>query len=345
MRTYGVGVLGNCCTHGAGLCSMLERRPDTRVVAAHEADPRRAAELQDVFGGTLAASLEEVIGHPDVEIVAVACDPCDKADVVEASAAAGVHILLNKPMCDSLDNARRIVEAVRRHGVQCVHDIPMVRTVPACARLMADVRSREYGRVLNYHHLFGMNFAPDFDLEGLWPERLGPAAKSGGGEMTNMGCYAIDYAVALFGRPGTVTAKWQQTWDVYREPNVENFGQLVLDYGEFFAFLGVGKRQMVGEYRHSNAITVDFEQRTVYVDSNAEMVTVNHVPWDYERFAAGLVPMDSVDQLIRAIEDGAPPMSDVDTGMLGVETLMAAYRSILVRGPVALPLASGSNPL
>ena len=39
-----------------------------------------------------------------------------------------------------------------------------------------------------------MIFPPEFDLKAAWPERLDPPGKSGGGEMTNMGCYAIDFA-------------------------------------------------------------------------------------------------------------------------------------------------------
>ena len=50
------------------------------------------------------------------------------------------------------------------------------------------------------------NFDPAFDLAGVWPERLDPPEKSGGGEMTNMGCYAIDYVVSLLGRPRSVSA-------------------------------------------------------------------------------------------------------------------------------------------
>ena len=120
----------------------------------------------------------------------------------------------------------------------------MVRSVPVFARLLDESRTRPDGKVLGYHHLFGMNFDPSFDLKATWPERLDPPAKSGGGEMTNMGCYAIDYAVALMGRPRAVTARWRKEWDVYREADVEHFGQIVLDYGDFLAFLEVGKQQL-----------------------------------------------------------------------------------------------------
>ncbi len=345
MKTYGVGILGNCCTHGAGLCGMFKGRREIRVVAAYEPDPRRAKELQQVLGAPLAKSYDEVIKHPDVDFVAVSSDPCDKADLVERAAAAGKHIFVNKPFCESLDSARRIAAAVKKHNVHCVHDIPMVRFVPVYARLLEEVQAGKHGKVMGYHHLFGMNFDPGFDLKAAWPERLDPPGTSGGGEMTNMGCYAIDFAVSLFGQPKAVTAKWRKMWDVYKQADVENFGQIVLDYGEFFAFLEVGKQQLTGERRHSNAMTINFEHTTMLIDASAQLVTVNHVPKDLATFAKGARAVGSVEQMLAALEKGTPPASSVETAVAATETLMAAYQSIVTARTVTLPLASGANPL
>ena len=345
MKAYNVGILGNCCTHGAGICGTFKGRSDTRVIAAYEENSRRAEELQEVFGVPLSSSYEAVISHPEVDFVAVTCDPCDKADMVELAAAAGKHIFLNKPLCESLDSARRIARAVKTHNVHFVHDIPMVRFVPVYARLLEEVRAGVHGTVMGYHHLFGMNFPTDFDLASAWPERLDPPQKSGGGEMTNMGCYAIDYAVSLFGRPKTVTAKWRKLWDVYAEADVENFGQIILDYGDFFAFLEVGKQQLVKDRRHSNSMTVNFENQTMFIDASAQVVTINHISQDYNQFVKGARAVGSVEQLIGAIENRTPPMSNIETALIAVETLMAAYRSILEERTVVLPLSSGENPL
>jgi predicted dehydrogenase len=345
-EVYGVGIVGNCCTHGAGLCAMFLSRSDTRVVAAFEADSRRARELKAVLGKPLARSYEAVIRDPAVDIVAIACDPCDKADMVEKAASAGKAVLLNKPACVSLDAARRIAGAVRRYHVWLVHDIPMIRSVPVFARLLDESRALPYGKILGFYHLFGMNFDPSFDLKGTWPERLDPPSKSGGGEMTNMGCYPIDYAVALMGRPRAVTARWRKEWDVYHQADVEHFGQIILDYGDYYAFLEVGKQQLTRPSRHSNTMTINFEHRTLRIDASAEQVTVNHVPVDWATYVRGARAVGSVDQLLAALRDGIPPSSGVEAIIDATEVLMAAYESILQGNrPVALPLATSENPL
>lgn len=346
---YGVGIVGNCCTHGAGLCAMFRSRGDTRVVTAFEANARRARELEAVLGKPLAPSYDAVIRDPAVDIVAISCDPCDpcdKADMVEKAASAGKAILLNKPACDSLDAARWIAGAVRRHHVWLVHDIPMVRSVPVFARLLDESRPRPYGKILGYHHLFGMNFDPSFVLISTWPERLDPPSKSGGGEMTNMGCYAIDYAVALMGRPRAVTARWRKEWEVYRQADVERLGQISLDYGDYFAFLDVGKQQLSGPSRHSNTLTVDLEHRTLRIDPSAEQVAVNHIPVDWATYTRGTKAIGSVDQLLAALRHGTPPSSGVEAIVDATEVLMAAYESILQGNrPITLPLSTGDNPL
>ena len=89
-----------------------------------------------------------------------------------------------------------------------------------------------------------MTFSRDFPLADYWPERLDPASKSGGGELTNLGCYAVDYMVALWGLPESIQAKRMTTWDAYRDAEVENFGQIVADYGRFFAVLAAGKQRL-----------------------------------------------------------------------------------------------------
>ena len=345
MKTYGVGILGNCCTHGIGVCHGFKNHKRTRVIAAYEKDPRRALELRKALGAPLAESYDEVIRHPEVDFVVLTCDPGDKADLAEKAAAAGKHLYVNKPFCDSLASARRIARAVKKHDVICVHDIPMIRFVPVYARLLIEVQAGKYGKVMGYHHLFGMNFDPKFDLKAAWPERLDPPDRSGGGEMTNMGCYAIDFAVSLFGRPRTVTAKWRKTWDVYKKADVENFGQIVLDYGEFFAFLEVGKQQLAGKRRHSNAMTINFEHTTLSIDASAQQVAVNHVPKDYATFAKGARVVGSVDQMLVALDKGTPPTSNVETAVIATETLMAAYASIAEGRTVGLPLKSDGNPL
>jgi len=344
--TYGVGVLGNCCTHGAGLAGAFSAHLRTRIVTGFEPDARRGPELAEAMGLPLAESYEAVANRPEVDILCVTTDPCDKAKMVELACAAGKPILLNKPMCESLDSARRIEKAVRDSGVKCVFDIPMVKGLAPYAKLRQEMAESKYGRPIAYHHDFGMTFPPNFPIRDLWPERFDPPEVSGGGEMTNMGCYAIDYMVTLLGLPKTVQAKRASFWQEYAESPAENFGQIVCDYGDFFATLAVGKQKLTEPMQGVNDLSIRFANTNLLLNAYTETCIVNGVIRPMTEYIGDTVVEGSIDQLLRCIEGDADPYDTVELGRMGVEVPMAAYRSIVEGGAVVrLPLKDGQNPL
>jgi len=99
------------------------------------------------------------------------------------------------------------------------------------------------------------------------------------------------------------------------------------------------------ERGHSNQMTINFEHETLFIDASAELVSVNHVPQDFAKFAEGTTAVSSVDQLLAAMDNGTPPTSTAQTAVAATEALMAAYTSIVEGRTVALPLESGTNRL
>ena len=342
-NTYGVGIAGNCCTHGAGAAGQLADHPRTRLITGYEARPQRAAELHQAMGVPLAPSYAEVVQHPQVDIVAITSDPCDKAALVERAAQAGKALFINKPLSHNPAGAQRIEAAVAH--VPAVFDAPMVKFQPAFDKLLRQVQSGLYGPVVSYYHMFGMTFGRDFPIHQTWPERFGPAAVAGGGEMTNMGCYAIDYALHLLGMPRRVEARWQKFWAPYRAAEVENFGQIALDYGRFWAVLAVGKQAVRGTRGPRNALTLECEGANLFLDPGAGVFIDTGRARPLDEYLDGHQCLSALDQLIGHMEGGAPPASDIATAARGVEVLCGAYQSIVQEGPVDLPLERAVNPL
>ena len=352
-----VGVLGNCCTHGEFVVAALRAEAGAELVGGSEDDPRRADSLSRALGMPLRAAHDELVDDPQIDVIAISCNPGDKAHWVERAAKAGKHVFLNKPMCESLDSARRIVDAVARHSVQLVHDIIVIRFNPVTARLLDEVRRGVYGKPLHYAHSWGMTFPVDFPLAEVWPERLDPPETAGGGELTNMGCYAIDYMVALWGRPLSVQAKWRKTWDPYRAADVENFGQIVADYGDFYATLAAGKQtvgslpsmsveEALAPQNWQNVLQVQFADANLTLLPQLDLVIRDGRELSAEEYVGPLETLTPFGQLERAIETGVAPDSSAEAALLGVEVTMAAYRSIKEGGAaVGLPLDDGANPL
>lgn len=356
-RRYRVAVLGNCCTHGEFVVAALREEAGAELVAGWEADPRRAPALAQTLGVELAPTPDALIEDSRIDVIAVSCDPSEKAHWVEQAAAAGKHIFLNKPFAESLGSARRIEGVLKRHDVQLVHDIIAVRFDPITAKLLDEVRAGEYGEPLHHAHNFGMTFSSDFPLIDLWPERLDPPAKSGGGELTNLGCYAVDYMVALWGLPTSIQAKRMATWDVYEDAGVENFGQIVADYGRFFAVIAAGKQRVrslpsmdlagaLSPRNWHNVLELQFREANMTVVPAGDFVMRDGRVLSVAEYLGDFSCPTPFEQLARAIETGVPPDSSATVGRWGVEVTMAAYRSIVDGGVVVpLPLADGGNPL
>lgn len=357
-RRYGVGILGNCCTHGEFVAAALKAEPQAKIVAGWEIDPRRQKGLAEAIGMGLAESAEELLDHPDIDIIAIACSPHQKADWVEKTVQAGRHIFLNKPLAESLASAHRIEQAVKAGKVQFVYDIPfIVRFQPLTAKILDEARAGVYGRPVNHMHSWSMTFSTDFPLPVVWPERLDPPAHSGGGEMTNLGCYAIDYMVGLWGRPKSVQAKSSNYWDIYRQANVENFGQIIADYGSFFAIIATGKQPLqtlptmdvaeaLNPRNWHNVLEMQFEQHNLTVLPFHNLLIHNGRAITGDDYVGSYQVTSPFQQLMQAIESSTPPDSNAESARLGVEILMAAYKSTQNEGAaVPLPLNDGANPL
>ncbi len=120
MKVYGIGVLG-CGSVWNRHRLVFEKSQRVRCVAVYDPMPERAHSAATATEAQVARSAEEVCHNRHVDIVAVLTPAFTHADLVELAAGAGKHLMLEKPMANTLAEAERIVEAVRRSGVRCFH--------------------------------------------------------------------------------------------------------------------------------------------------------------------------------------------------------------------------------
>ncbi len=94
-----------------------------KLVATCDIIPERAQQAKDRYGAEHAfPSVEETIAGADFD-VAVVCTPTPvREQVVTPLAGAGKHIFIEKPLADSIDEARRMVDLCERAGVKMAID-------------------------------------------------------------------------------------------------------------------------------------------------------------------------------------------------------------------------------
>ncbi|MXX25614.1 MAG: Gfo/Idh/MocA family oxidoreductase [Caldilineaceae bacterium SB0668_bin_21] len=114
---YGIGFIG--CGNIVLRSQMpAYKRAGYRVVACCDKTVEKAHNIAANFDNPLVtAYAEELLLHPDVQIVDLAVHAYQRLPLVEKIAAAGKHIFSQKPLAPSLGEAERIVEICRDAGV------------------------------------------------------------------------------------------------------------------------------------------------------------------------------------------------------------------------------------
>jgi predicted dehydrogenase len=137
----GVGSLG--CHHARLYASL----PDVRLVGVFDTRPARAAEIAAQFRTTAFPSLDALLA--DVAAVSVVVPTTAHHEVGLAAIAAGRHVLMEKPIAASLDQAQALVDAARRAGVvlQTGHVERFNRALRAAAPYLKSPRFIESDRV------------------------------------------------------------------------------------------------------------------------------------------------------------------------------------------------------
>ena len=109
VAVVGVGHLGR---HHARVLSEL---PDATLVGVVDADLSRAAEVANAVGAPVVAHVADLIGQVDAVSVAVPTEA--HAEVALPLLDAGIHVLVEKPMTRSIDDADRMLAAAYDAGV------------------------------------------------------------------------------------------------------------------------------------------------------------------------------------------------------------------------------------
>ncbi len=116
-RDLGIGIVG-CGGIVAYGHLPAYRAAGLRVVAVTDVDPERARTVARDFGVPhVAADAAELVALDGVDIVDIAVPPWVQPEIVALAAAAGRHLLCQKPFALELDVARRMVETADAAGV------------------------------------------------------------------------------------------------------------------------------------------------------------------------------------------------------------------------------------
>jgi predicted dehydrogenase len=190
------GILGcaRICRRG-----MIEGIRSSSVAALAGIASRRADTARDwacEFGIPHAySSYEALLADKAIDAVYIPLPNDQHARYTLMAAEAGKHVLCEKPLACSVDEAARMVAGCRRHGVILMEAF-MWRHHPRVIRAREMIAAGDLGEL----RLVKMDFSFDIDRSD-W--RLRP--EQGGGALFDLGCYGIN-AARLFSRAEPIEA-------------------------------------------------------------------------------------------------------------------------------------------
>jgi 1,5-anhydro-D-fructose reductase (1,5-anhydro-D-mannitol-forming) len=141
MRPLGWGFIGASLWAGERLVPAVQATDGANAVAVFSTSPERGRRFAKEHGLARAYdSLDELLADPDVDVVYVSTTNDLHAAQTMAAAAAGKHVLCEKPLATTLDDARDMVAACERAGVVLAanHHIRGAATIEAIRQMVAE---------------------------------------------------------------------------------------------------------------------------------------------------------------------------------------------------------------
>jgi predicted dehydrogenase len=175
--------------------------PQRTVIA--EVDAQQAEEAAMRYGfDRWTDDWRRVVDDPEVDVVDIASPNDTHCEIALAAAEAGKHILCEKPLARTTDEARQMLEAVERAGI--VHMVAFnYRRTPAVALAKRYLDEGAIGRVLSFRGTYLQDWSADPDSPLSWRFQRSIA---GSGALGDIGTHVLDIARYLAGEVEAVNA-------------------------------------------------------------------------------------------------------------------------------------------
>jgi predicted dehydrogenase len=290
-----VGIIGLGMAVGPHARSLLDLRERVEVAHAFSPSAERRRAFADRFAFPLADSLDAILSDRSIDAVLILTPPNTHLDLVRKAAAAGKHILLEKPLEITTERAMELVRVCRASNVT-LGVVLQHRFRPPAVELRNIMAAGGLGRILGASASMRLWRAqPYYDEPGRVTK-----ARDGGGVLLTQGIHTLDLLLSLVGQAAEVMS-YVTTTPIHRM-ETEDLVAAVLRYrngalgtieATTAAFPGYPERiEIMGELGHAvisgtslQVAFIDGRRIDVAADSTAGGTGVDPMafPHDYHR--------------------------------------------------------------
>src|SRR5262249_11886414 len=138
------------------------------------------------------SSIEELLARTNVEAVATFTSTFEHRKVVEAFAARGIHVMMEKPLAVNMEHARAIEVAAKKGGIHVIVNYETTwypGNQPAYGLVHEEHAIGDLRKIVVHD---GHRGPKEIGCSAAFLEWLTDPVLNGGGALTDFGCYGAD---------------------------------------------------------------------------------------------------------------------------------------------------------
>lgn len=330
-----IGIFSFAHMHAESYVRCVAALPGVELLGIADDDAERGAAFARSHSARFYPSYAALLAdRPDG--VVICAENARHRPLTELAAAAGAHVLCEKPLATTIADGQAMLDACQRAGVILMTAFPMRFNAPV----------REAKALLDKGGL-GQVYAANTTNQGTMPGRSRPwfvdKALAGGGAMMDHTVHVADLLRWFLG---------QEVVEVYAQGNriihagavaVDTGGLLLMTFADgTFASLDCSwSRPLVGQTWGGVTLDLIGERGVVKVDAFRQNLIAHgeHVGKAQNLFWGSDADAAMVAEFVAAIREGRQPLVTGYDGYKALEIALAGYRSAECGQPVRLPLA------
>ncbi len=343
-----VGILG------CGSIAKFRHAPETltnenaRLIGFFDPRPERAAEFVKQFGGKAFASAEELLSSSEIDAVCVCSANVFHYEQTMAALAHGKHVLCEKPMAVSVQQAEEMHQQAKKMGKKLMV-AENFRLAPAHIKAKKLIESGEIGKVQTFRAVFGHNGPEHWTADKSVNTWFFQKDKCSVGSIGDVGIHKIDAIRWLFDTEVEEVSACVATLEKKNEDgtpiNVDDNAVAILKLANGVFGTLQSSWTIKGDEDHSTVIYGSDATMRIYDDPRHAITIVND-KGERSYFDLGAIPTNGdggqfktgiIDEFIKCIEEDTRPLISSRDGIEDLRVvesiLQAARKKTVIANP------------
>ncbi|AOV08642.1 dehydrogenase [Sporosarcina ureilytica] len=311
----------------------FDHNPNVEIVAVCDIVEERVQEVAEQYGVKAYTNYEDVLKIEEIDAVSVCLPNYLHAPVSIAALEAGKHVLCEKPMATSIEEADAMIEAAKKNDrkLMIAHN---QRFVSSHQKARALIESGEVGKIFSFRSAFGHGGPETWSADGKdsWFFKKDEAFI---GAMGDLGVHKTDLLRYLLGEEFVEVASFIET-SAKDFANVDDNAVCILkSESGIIGTLAASWAYTAGE---DNSTIIYGEHATLRLedDPNYSLI-VQYKNGEVVKYELGAIQSNedggqttshTIDHFVEAVLENKEPLIDGEEGKKSLEVILAALESM-----------------